>query len=158
MSDVELRIEHERQGATETPSCSREFWDLMLVLGNAFGWKPLGTSYLPTSFKVAPGQRIRRHDYRPGAWSDAKRLTAEDTFAWAAALRTALNSPYLDNMLARQQDGDAAQPHAPIEFDAVTIREPMDNFIGLLRKGALLFATQVPDTEHMADTPRLENA
>jgi hypothetical protein len=159
MSDVELRIEHARAGTDESLSCSREFWDLMLTIGNAFGWKPVGTSYLPTSFKIAPGQHIRRHDYRPGDWHDAKRLTGEDTFAWAAALRIALDSPHLSNMLSAQQDGSATPDISTISIDDSSVRESIDEFIGVLRKGALLFATHEPhDANESSDSNDSINA
>jgi len=151
MNIVELRIEQSNSNM-ETHSCRLEFWNLMLSIGEAFGWKPLGTSYLPTSFKAARGQQTPRHDYRPGEWSDAKRVETEDASAWGAALRVALDSPHLDNMLLAQQGCGAAQmyadPYANPYQDGSDIRDSINDFIGLLQQGALLFAAaDVDDTD-----------
>jgi len=143
MNIVELRIEQSHSSTMETYSCSFDFWNLMLSVGEAFGWKPLGTSYLPTSFKSVQGQQTPRHDYRPGEWSDAKRVGAEDASAWAAALRVALDSSHLDSMLTPYH-GIANQAHTDLDADpyqdGTDIRDSLNDFAKLLQQGALLFA------------------
>jgi hypothetical protein len=78
-------------------SCPLPIWEFLWELGRAFGWHPIGTTYvMPANSTV--GVPARR-DYHPGTSQDHKLVAAEDAVAWARALDAAKVSPYLAAMI-----------------------------------------------------------
>jgi hypothetical protein len=135
---VQLRRE---QGSGEF-SCSLVFWDLMVELAGAFGWKSFGTGYTSISGKQVHGQTLR-HGYKPGDWSDAKRVEGDDASAWATALTAARESPHLHKMAAAKRVED--QSISDAEFE-----EAMAAFIRYLRGGSFSFARMAEDDNTQA--------
>jgi len=78
-------------------SCPMAAWELLWELGQAFGWRPKGTTYvLPAKSQLdAPARR----NYDPGAVEDHKQVEAEDAMAWARALEVAKASPHAAAMI-----------------------------------------------------------
>jgi len=78
-------------------SCSVTSWDFLQELGQTFGWRPQGTTYIvPAKLRI---EFPARHDYQPGDVLDYKRLDPEDALAWAHALETAQLSPQFSSMI-----------------------------------------------------------
>ena len=85
-------------GGLQHFACSSAAWELLLELGQSFGWKPAGTTYMPARVKEVPDAAVR-HDYRPGDTRDRKCINGEDALVWARALSEARHSPHLDTLL-----------------------------------------------------------
>lgn len=85
-------------------SCPMVTWELLWELGQAFGWRPKGTTYvLPARSKVeAPARR----NYQPGSVEDHKHVEAEDAMAWARALQVAKLSPHSAAMIDARSAGE----------------------------------------------------
>jgi hypothetical protein len=140
---IEMRLEVRKQGGCERFSCNLVFWTLMVELGEAFGWKPFGSTYVATSIKGVRGPQTLRHDYEPGVWRDAKRIETQDASGWADALSAARASPHLNN-LTQSHRSSIGQQHSDADnhdrkSDAAFL-EAMDEFIQYLHKGAFSFA------------------
>lgn len=85
-------------GGRDHFSCSSYAWELLLEIGETFGWKSLGTSYVPGDFAIVPNN-LARHGYRPGDPQDSKLVDATDAIQWAKALSEARASPHLAAMI-----------------------------------------------------------
>lgn len=141
---IEMRLLVRRQGGADRFYCSLSFWDFMINLGETFGWKPRGSSYVLTSIRVSPKTQAFKHDYRPGARRDAKVVDHEDAIRWANALALARASRHLSHMIAARYANE--KPIRPADTDGddseQSIGSLMDNFIVYLRKGTFSFATK----------------
>ncbi|WP_153067191.1 hypothetical protein [Steroidobacter cummioxidans] len=118
-------------------TCTLTDWNFIRDLGRTFGWHPAGTTYLPQH-----GQRARhnpiKHDYQPGDSEDSKRVEADDSAQWAAALSAAQRSPFISGMLrthARAQDGN----HTEAER---SLHSQLQSFIEFARRGAFTIALE----------------
>jgi hypothetical protein len=115
-------------------SCSIPTWELLWELGQAFGWRPKGTTYvLPAKSKVeAPARR----NYNPGPVEDHKQVEAEDAMAWAGALAVVKALPHAAAMIE-------ARAAALIDSgESITELLPgvIDEFIEFAYGGAFEFA------------------
>jgi hypothetical protein len=136
-----LRNSAER-GGRDRFACSSVAWDLLLELGQAFGWKPLGTIYLPTAVSSRAASGVR-HDYQPGDPKDSKQVEVEDAIAWAQALSEARRSPHLAAMLG-DRPGPAALNVGASAEQLSSVNAPfnttLDEFIEYAFGGAFVFA------------------
>ena len=113
-------------------SCPGVVWEVLLELGETFGWRPLGATYLvPAKLKVTSPAR---QNYQAGGALDYKRVDAEDAMAWAGALEGAKNSPALIGMLTARS---AAIGNG---VTAESLRSLIDEFIQYAYGGAFTFA------------------
>lgn len=116
-------------------TCTLPDWNFIRDLGKTFGWHPAGTTYLPQQ-----GARARhnptKHDYQPGDSRDSKRVEADDSARWAAALEAAQRSPFISGML-RTHVRLLDQNHADAEH---TLRSELQTFIQFARRGAFTVA------------------
>lgn len=126
-----------RAGGADQFTCTLPDWDFICALGQTFGWHPAGTTYLPQQ-----GQRARhnpiKHDYQPGDSEDSKRVEADDSAHWAAALDAAEQSRFISGMLrtyVRLQDGtQMGAEHS--------LHSQLQSFIEFARRGAFTIALQ----------------
>lgn len=86
-------------GGRDHFSCSVGAWQLMLDVGKAFGWKSLGTRYVPGNMATFCDSPATRHGYRPGDVRDKKLVDALDALEWARALSAARTAPRLSDMI-----------------------------------------------------------
>jgi hypothetical protein len=139
-------------GGQNSFSCSLSAWDLLVELGKAFGWQPLGTTYVPAALSK-PAVSPARHNYQPGEAQDRKQVERDDAVNWAAALAAAKRSPHLGDMIGSRPRVAVLHPDALAEkvtsanapFDVV-----MDEFIEYAFGGPFLFAAEAvyePATE-----------
>jgi hypothetical protein len=139
---VEMRLVARKQGGCERFSCNLVFWNLMLELGEAFGWKPLGAAYLAAPVKGIHEHQSVRHGYQPGAWRDAKLIETDDASGWANALSTARASSHLGNLTRShgsiEQSIDEYGRHS--QRDDAAFLAAMDEFIDYMHKGSFSFA------------------
>lgn len=121
-------------------SCSMPAWELLQELGQTFGWRPMGATYIaPAKLKVeAPA----RHDYRPGGSLDQKRIEQDDAVAWAGALVLAKDSTHLAAMIAARTGATAADGEVTEELLPGVIEE----FVEFAYGGAFTF-TLASDTQ-----------
>jgi len=120
--------------------CATADWNLLIELGNTFGWKSLGTSYMPGTLTLMP-EHPTRHDYLSGDRLDSKLVDAADAHSWASALLEARSSPHLTALLSDRFPSstpltDAANdiPDAQTAFLAA-----MENFISYALCGSFEF-------------------
>lgn len=143
-----LVVELSGASADTRLTCTLPDWNFVRDLGQTFGWRPAGTTYLPQR-----GQRLRpdpiKHDYQPGDRRDRKCVEAADAALWAAALDGARSSPFISDMLrtsARGQDGSDATSDHTLRF--------LSQFIEFARLGSFTIAFR-SDGEHAE--PSAEN-
>jgi hypothetical protein len=116
-------------------SCSLLAWDFLRDLGEAFGWRPRGTTYTTV---VNPAIEISvRHNYQPGDALDSKRVDAEDAIAWASALETAKRSPHFAAMIETRSVGMVPGGGAPME---AALQSVIEEFVAYAYGGAFAFA------------------
>ena len=116
-------------------SCSLQRWELLRELGETFGWRPKGVTYV-----APPGRRIAapvQRNYQPGDSRDRKLVDAEDARAWASALQVARSSPHFDAMIEAQcvTAGERIEERERDELHSF-----VDRFIDFSRGGAFEFA------------------
>ncbi|HYM34002.1 MAG TPA: hypothetical protein VET48_01335 [Steroidobacteraceae bacterium] len=140
---VEMRLEARKQGGSERFACNLEFWNLMLELGEAFGWKPSGAAYLAAPVRGIQKLQSVRHGYQPGAWRDSKLVDVADASGWADALDTARASPHFDKLTTLRRDSNdaSAVEYGKGEHDDTAFFAAMNEFIQYLRKGAFSFSS-----------------
>lgn len=135
MSDPTVEMFRRQPGssARDRFSCSERIWSALWELGQAFGWQPMGTTYVvPARRKV---EVPARHNYEPGNALDQKRIEAEDAAAWARALTLAKESPHAAAMIEAQFPGAGlAEPSGEL-FASV-----LDEFVEFAHGGAFEFA------------------
>jgi hypothetical protein len=126
-------------------SCSLPTWQLLHELGETFGWRPTGTTYVaPPGRKItAPAQR----NYQPGESRDRKWVAAEDARDWASALQVARRSSHLQAMI-HARSVTAGGPMG--ERDRDELISLIDRFIDFAQGGAFEFAVAPPPA---AQTP-----
>lgn len=113
-------------------SCPGAVWDLLLELGETFGWRPLGTTYLvpPKSKVTTPA----RQNYQAGDPIDYKRVETEDAIAWASALEGSRHSSHFIAMVSAR----SAAVGAAGSVDSLL--SLIDEFIEYVYGGAFTFA------------------
>lgn len=115
-------------------ACSLATWELLQEVGQTFGWRPIGATY------VAPAQlhveSPARRNYRPGSAPDQKRIEHEDAVAWASALELAKDSPHLAAMIMARA---AAIKAADGPVGAVRLPGVMEEFIEFAYGGTFTF-------------------
>jgi hypothetical protein len=124
-------------------TCSLGTWELLWELGQTFGWRPKGATYV-----APPGRKISTpalRNYHPGEALDRKWVDADDALGWAAALDVARKSPHLDAMLNARHAGHGSDP-----ADADRSRFEVDRFIEFARNGAFEFAVAEAAPDHAA--------
>jgi hypothetical protein len=123
-------------------SCPAELWELLVELGETFGWRPLGTTYLvpPKSKVVTPA----RQNYQAGSAQDYKRVEAQDAIAWAGALDGAKRSPHFIAMVSARS---AAIGGGSSEAALLSL---IDEFIQYVYGGAFTFAALPADDRQLA--------
>jgi hypothetical protein len=132
-------------GGRDRFSCSSVAWELLIELGQAFGWKPRGAVYLPAAIasRTAPAAPAVRHDYQAGDPKDHKKVEADDAIAWAAALSEARRSPHLAAMLGARPAPAAVSGELTAE-QLRSVNAPfsatLDEFIQYAFGGAFVFA------------------
>lgn len=136
-------VELSRTSGDDQFTCSLADWNFLRDLGRTFGWRPTGTIYLPQQ-----GQRARhnpiKHDYQPGDSQDSKRVEADDSARWAAALDGAKRSPFIAGMLRKHaQLQDANQT-----VDESTLHAQLQSFIEFARRGAFTIALRSAAVKH----------
>lgn len=128
-------------GGRDHFSCTSDTWNLLLDLGKAFGWKPLGTSYVPSDIAIVP-DNLARHDYQPGDAQDSKLVDAADTLEWAKALSEARDSPHMTAMIGDRPPPVTLPETATVEA-ARSANAPfsiiMDEFITYAFGGEFVF-------------------
>lgn len=138
---VDMVRDSAESGGRDRFSCTPEVWDLLLEVGKAFGWKPQGTSYVPSA--AVSSEMTIRHGYRPGDRQDFKRFDAEDAAALARALSEAKRSPHLAAMLGERPGPAALGSEASVE-ELSSANAPfavvMDEFIEYAFGGEFSFA------------------
>lgn len=116
-------------------TCTLADWNFIRDLGLTFGWHPAGTTYLPQQ-----GQRARhnpiKHDYEPGDGRDRKRVEADDSARWAAALEAAQRSSFISGMLRKHAELQGGN-RTSAELSLLT---QLQSFVQLARRGAFTIA------------------
>jgi hypothetical protein len=152
---VEMRQDSRKRGVSDSRTYTLEFWMLMIELGETFGWKQIGATYVATPIKKSKDPEFLKHDYVPGVWRDAKRVEAKDAARWADALGAARASPHLYNM-TKARRRSMGQPNGDVDIrnrrlDAAFLKA-MDDFIGRLHEGAFSFAAEGASAESTASS------
>jgi hypothetical protein len=115
-------------------SCPVAVWELLAEIGETFGWRPTGTTYIqPVHSKV---ESPARRNYQPGNAQDHKRVHAEDAAAWAAALVKAKQSPHFTAMLRSRATTAVPSNAAAAEL----LPAMLDEFIEFAYGGGFAFA------------------
>jgi len=116
-------------------TCILTDWNFIRDLGLTFGWHPAGTTYLPQQGHRA-GRNPIKHDYQPGDSQDRKRVEADDSAHWAAAIDAAKRSPFISGMLRKhvQQQDENRLSSEP------SLHSQLQNFIEFARRGAFTIA------------------
>jgi hypothetical protein len=112
--------------------CSAGTWEFLGDLGQTFGWRPRGSTYVTTTRQRSASSTAIRHNYQPGGIQDGKQIEAADATEWAGALGVAKHSSYFNGMIRAQ----AALMHSGEE----PLREIVDQFIDFARVGAFVFS------------------
>lgn len=130
-----LVVELYRDSGDDQFTCTLTDWNFIRDLGRTFGWRPVGTTYLPQL-----GQRARnnpiKHDYQPGDTQDSKRVEAHDSAQWAAALDAAERSPFISGMLRAYEQ---RQDRNPTDTEH-SLHSQLQTFIQFARRGAFTIA------------------
>jgi len=142
---IEMSRESVEAGGRDRYSVSLPAWELLLDIGKAFGWQPMGVSYARKLSGKEP-ETVALHDCRPGNHRDQRKIGADDAIAWATALNNALQSPHLTSML------DGRTPSVVLQGDTTaeqmrSVNAPFDvtmkEFIQYAYGGAFSFACAV---------------
>lgn len=134
-----FRDSAERHGR-DRYSCPLPVWDLLRELGETFGWRPRGTTYMSPPKGTA--ETSVRHTYQPGDALDHKKVDADDAMEWAGALQVAKRSPHFAAMIEARSAalapgiGAAGEPLPGV----------LDEFIEFAYGGAFTFA--ISDDQH----------
>jgi hypothetical protein len=113
-------------------SCPAAVWELLLELGETFGWRPLGTTYqVPPKSKVTTPAR---QNYQAGDALDCKTVETADAIAWAGALDGAKRSPHFIAMVSAR----SAAIGGGTSVDSLL--SLIDEFIVYVYGGAFTFA------------------
>ena len=131
---VEMYRDAAERGGRDRFSCSVATWDLLQQIGETFGWRPGGASYVAKARR--PLETPVRRDYRPGDTLDEKRVEQEDAAAWAGALELAASSPHLPAMITARA---AAIAGAGAQVTAAPLPGVIAEFVEFAYGGAFTF-------------------
>lgn len=124
--------------------CSVTTWEFLSDLGQTFGWRPRGSTYVTTSKQRSPPPIAIRHNYQPGGIQDGKQIESADATAWASALGVAKQSSYFGGMI---------RAHATLVHSAEEpLRNMVDEFIDFARVGAFVFSLHA-EPDELAPSP-----
>jgi hypothetical protein len=120
-------------------SCSLDEWELLRELGQTFGWRPKGVTYVapPGRKIVAPAQR----NYQPGEWLDRKWVDADDARAWGQALHLARQSSHMEAMITARCAGAGEDVGRRRHDHLLSVVDTFAEFTGA---GAFEFAVAAP--------------
>jgi hypothetical protein len=112
--------------------CAASTWDFLRDLGQTFGWRPRGTTYVTSSRQTTRPSAHIRHNYQAGGEQDCKQISSDDAVEWANALGIAKDSSHFDGMM---------RAHAGlIDSSMEPLLKVVDEFIAFAREGAFVFA------------------
>jgi hypothetical protein len=129
-------------------SCSLKTWELLWELGQTFGWRPKGATYVAPAGRKISTPILRNYD--PGAALDRKWVDAGDALDWAASLSVARQSPHLEAML----DAHCAAADGLDGCERDQLPSVIDRFIGFASNGAFEFAVADPDSAQPTEDVR----
>jgi hypothetical protein len=119
-------------------SCPASIWDLLWELGRAFGWQPVGTTYVPPARRIV--EAPARRNYQPGGSEDHKKVEQQDAVSWARALEAAKVSPHATAMIQAHSAARVGEDGAEL------LPGVLDEFIEFAYGGAFEFAIGSRDT------------
>ena len=136
---VEMYRDAAERGGRDRFSCSVATWDLLQQIGETFGWRPSGASYVAKPRRPRESPPLEspvRRDYRPGETLDEKRVEQEDAAAWAGALELAASSPHLPAMITARA---AAMTRTGAQAAAAPLPGVVAEFVEFAYGGAFTF-------------------
>lgn len=133
MSAITLVRDAIEPGGRNVFSCTEREWELLVQLGQSFGWSGRGATYV--RHVGASANDEARHGYRAGEPRDPKRIDSEDAMNWAAALDGARRTQRIDAMLEATTRTDQQGPIDPMQFAAI-----LDDFIEYAYGGEFTFS------------------
>jgi hypothetical protein len=138
---VSMVRDNAEPGGRDRFSCSSSAWELLIEVGQTFGWKSQGTTYRAPNDENP--EQDARHDYHPGSRRDFKFITRADATGWANALSEARKSSHLEAMIG-QRPGPITLPPETSGEALSSANAPfavvMDEFIQYAFGGAFRFA------------------
>lgn len=136
---IEMVRDAVERGGRDRYACSLSAWNLFRQLGETFGWRPQGTTYIPAA--GSKQQQLARHDYSPGVAEDSKRVESEDALAWARALEKARSSSHLHVLISQTIADSSAGAASAAETEQARTRleATLDEFIEYTYSGAFSF-------------------
>jgi hypothetical protein len=130
MESVTLSRDAREPGGRNVFSCTRHEWDLLVELGQDFGWSARGATYVRQNSSSADDDV--RHGYKAGETRDPKRVDSNDALSWAAALDRARRSDRMKSVLEKTAQ---AEPFDTAHFAAI-----LDDFIEYAYGGEFSFS------------------
>jgi hypothetical protein len=119
-------------GGRNVFSCTQREWELLVQLGQAFGWPARGATYV--RHKGSSADDDVRHGYKAGESEDPKRVDSDDALSWAAALHRARASEPIDALIEKTEAG---QLNA---INSVLFAAILDDFIEYAYGGEFSFS------------------
>jgi hypothetical protein len=119
-------------GGRNVFSCTEREWELLVQLGQVFGWPARGATYI--RHKGSSVEDDVRHGYKAGESQDPKRVDSEDALSWATALDRARGSERIDALIEKTEAG---QQNA---INSVLFAAILDDFIEYAYGGEFSFS------------------
>jgi hypothetical protein len=119
-------------GGRDVFSFTQREWELLVQLGQLFGWPARGATYI--RHQGLPAEDDVRHGYKAGESEDPKRVDSKDALSWAAALDRARGSERIDALI---QKTEAGQQNA---INSVLFAAILDDFIEYAYGGEFSFS------------------
>jgi hypothetical protein len=133
MEAITLVRDAAEPGGRNVFSCTRQEWELLVELGQAFGWLARGAAYIRQNTSSADDDV--RHGYEAGDIRDPKRVESGDALSWAAALDRARRSDRIEGLIGQTA---AAKEQGPI--DEAHFAAILDDFIEYAYGGEFSFS------------------
>jgi hypothetical protein len=119
-------------GGRNVFSCTQREWELLVQLGQVFGWPARGATYI--RHKSSSVDDDVRHGYKAGESEDPKRVDSDDALSWATALVRARGSERIDALIEKTEGG---QQNA---INSVLFAAILDDFIEYAYGGEFSFS------------------
>ena len=132
MASITLVRNATEPGGRNVFSCTEREWELLVQLGQLFGWPARGATYIPR--KGSSVDDDVRHGYKAGERQDPKRVDSDDALSWAAALDRARGSERIEALIANTEAG---QQNA---INSVLFAAILDDFIEYAYGGEFSFS------------------